>query len=35
MIRPLKIDTDIKPGKVGEMTVTPDTTGTFTAICDH
>jgi cytochrome c oxidase subunit II len=35
MIRALKIDTDIKPGKVTEMTVTPDTTGTFTAICDH
>ena len=35
MIRPLKIDTDIKPGKVTAVTVTPDTPGTFTAICDH
>jgi cytochrome c oxidase subunit II len=35
MIRALKIDTDIKPGKVTEMTVTPATAGTFKAICDH
>jgi cytochrome c oxidase subunit II len=35
MIRALKIDTDIKPGKLTEVTVTPDTAGTFTAICDH
>src|SRR6266849_9292308 len=35
MIRALKIDTDIKPGKVTEMTVTPATVGTFRAICDH
>ncbi|HJU12201.1 MAG TPA: cupredoxin domain-containing protein [Candidatus Binataceae bacterium] len=35
MIRPLQIDTDIKPGKVTEMTVTPATAGTFKAICDH
>lgn len=35
MIRALKIDTEIKPGKVTEMTVTPDTPGNFTAICDH
>jgi cytochrome c oxidase subunit 2 len=35
MIRALKIDTDIKPGKVTEMTVTPATAGTFQAICDH
>jgi cytochrome c oxidase subunit II len=35
MIRALKIDTEIKPGKVTEMTVTPDTAGNFTAICDH
>jgi cytochrome c oxidase subunit II len=35
MIRALKIDTDIKPGKVTEMTVTPETPGNFTAICDH
>ncbi len=35
MIRALKLDTDIKPGKVTEMTVTPATAGTFKAICDH
>jgi cytochrome c oxidase subunit II len=35
MIRTLKIDTDIKPGKVTEITVTPATAGKFTAICDH
>jgi cytochrome c oxidase subunit II len=34
-IRPLRIDTDIKPGAVTEVTVTPGTAGTFTAICDH
>jgi cytochrome c oxidase subunit 2 len=35
MIRVLKIDTEIKPGKVTEMTVTPATPGSFIAICDH
>jgi cytochrome c oxidase subunit II len=35
LIRPLRIDTDIKPGIVTEKTVTPATTGTFKAICDH
>ena len=35
MIRALKIDTDIKPGTVTQMTVTPTTAGTFKAICDH
>jgi cytochrome c oxidase subunit 2 len=35
MIRALKIDTDVKPGKVTEMTVTPATAGTFKAICNH
>jgi cytochrome c oxidase subunit 2 len=35
MIRALKIDTDIKPGKTTEMTVTPASAGTFKAICDH
>jgi cytochrome c oxidase subunit II len=35
MIRTLKIDTDIKSGKVTEITVTPATAGKFTAICDH
>ena len=35
MIRALKIDTDVKPGKVTAITVTPQTAGTFTSICDH
>jgi cytochrome c oxidase subunit 2 len=35
MIRALKIDTDIKPGKVTQFTVTPAMAGTFKAICDH
>ena len=35
MIRAFNIDTEIKPGKVTEMTVTPASPGTFTAICDH
>jgi cytochrome c oxidase subunit 2 len=35
LIRPLKLDMDIKPGKVTEVTVVPQTTGTFKAICDH
>ncbi len=35
MIRALNIDTDIKPGKITEMTVTPATPGIFKAICDH
>jgi cytochrome c oxidase subunit 2 len=34
-IRPLKIDTDLTPGKKEELTVTPQTAGTFTAICHH
>jgi cytochrome c oxidase subunit 2 len=33
--RPLKIDTDLTPGETQEITVTPQTTGTFTAICHH
>jgi cytochrome c oxidase subunit 2 len=35
LIRALKIDTDIKPGTVTQITVTPTTAGTFKAICDH
>lgn len=34
-LRPLKIDTDIVPGEVRELTVTPQSAGTFTAICHH
>ncbi len=35
MIRTLKIDTDIKPGKMTEIPVIPATAGIFRAICDH
>jgi cytochrome c oxidase subunit 2 len=35
LIRALKIDTDIVPGKAKDMTVTPQVAGTFKAICDH
>ncbi len=34
-LRPLKIDEEIDPGQPTEITVTPDTAGTFTTICDH
>jgi cytochrome c oxidase subunit II len=34
-LRPLKIDTEIEPGKATEVTVTPQVTGTFSLICDH
>jgi cytochrome c oxidase subunit 2 len=35
MVRPLKIDTDIKPGQMTRIEVTPQSAGTFKAICDH
>jgi len=34
-LRALKIDTDIVPGQTQELTVTPETAGSFTAICHH
>ena len=34
-LRPLKIDTDLTPGETQQITVTPQTAGTFTAICHH
>lgn len=34
-IRPLKIDTDLTPGESQQITVTPQSAGTFTAICHH
>ena len=34
-LRPLKIDEEIPAGQTTEVTVTPQTTGTFTTICDH
>ena len=35
LIRALKIDTDIKPGAITQLSVTPTAAGTFKAICDH
>jgi len=35
MSRPLKIDTDISPGKATDVAITPATAGNFTVICDH
>jgi len=35
MSKPFKIDTDIPPDKTTDITVTPDTAGNFTIICDH
>jgi cytochrome c oxidase subunit 2 len=35
MSKPLKVDTDIPAGKTTDVTVTPDTAGNFTVICDH
>ncbi len=34
-LRPLKIDTDIVPGQTQTLVVTPQSAGTFTAICHH
>lgn len=34
-MRKLKIDTDIEAGKSTDVTITPDTAGTYTTICDH
>ena len=34
-LRPLKIDAVIAPDKPADVTVTPETAGTFTTICDH
>jgi len=34
-VRPLKLDQDIPAGKSVEVTITPQTAGKFTAICDH
>ncbi len=35
MSKPLKIDTDIPADKTEDVSVTPDTAGDFTVICDH
>ena len=34
-LKPLKIDEVIEPGKTTEVTVTPQTPGTYLLICDH
>ena len=34
-LRPLKLDEEIPAGKTIEVTVTPQTAGTFMPICDH
>ena len=34
-LRPLKIDADLTPGETQQISVTPQATGTFTAICHH
>ncbi len=34
-MRKLKIDETIEPSKPTEVTLTPDTPGTYTTICDH
>ena len=34
-MRALKIDETIEPGKPTEVTLTPDTPGTYVTICDH
>src|SRR5579883_2199519 len=35
LLRPLKIDTDITPGKTTELAITPHTAGRYVVICDH
>ena len=34
-VRPLKIDSDIVPGRATEVTVTPEAAGKFVTICDR
>ncbi len=34
-LRPLKLDEEIPAGQTKEVTVTPQTAGTFMTICDH
>lgn len=35
LLKPLKIDTDITPGKATEIAVTPTASGQYVVICDH
>jgi cytochrome c oxidase subunit II len=34
-LRPLKLDEEIPAGGTTDVTITPDTPGTYTTICDH
>ncbi len=34
-LRPLGLDEEIPAGQSADVTITPQTTGTFTTICDH
>ena len=34
-MRKLKIDSEVEAGKTSDITITPDTPGTYTTICDH
>ena len=34
-MRKLKIDTEVEAGKTTDVTITPDTAGSYTTICDH
>lgn len=35
LLKPLKIDTDISPGKATDVAITPNAAGQYTVICDH
>ena len=35
LLKPLKIDTDITPGKATDIAVTPTASGHYLVICDH
>lgn len=35
LLKPLKIDADIAPGKTVDVAVTPTAAGNYTVICDH
>ena len=35
LLKPLKIDTDITPGKATDIAVTPTASGQYLVICDH
>ena len=34
-MRKLKIDSEVEAGKTTDVTITPDTPGSYTTICDH